>query len=216
LESLAGALTDQYELFLPAFPGHAGEQPDGAFSIAAFASWLLTYMEAQSLSRPFVFGYSMGGYVALLAELQRPGLFAGIATLATKFAWTAESAAKEVRLLQPEVMEEKIPAFAAALKARHAPLDWKDVVRNTANLMRALGANPLLDPEDLSRLETPVLLLLGDRDTMVSQQETTDAYRSIPRAQFGVLPGTPHPIEKCDASLLAHLLHRFFNQQDND
>ena len=39
---------------------------------------------------------------------------------------------------------------------------------------------------------------MGDRDTMVSIEETLDAYRALPAGELEVLPATPHPMERVD------------------
>ena len=54
----------------------------------------------------------MGGYVALQLANKHPKYVQKIITLGTKFAWDKETAAKEVKMLNPEKIEEKIPAFA--------------------------------------------------------------------------------------------------------
>ncbi|RYZ24111.1 MAG: alpha/beta hydrolase [Chitinophagaceae bacterium] len=211
LQPLADALAASYDVHLPAFPGHAGVAA-ADFSMIAFSGFLENYIREKSLSRPLVFGYSMGGYAALHRAALRPGLIGAVATLATKLHWTPEGAAKEAKMLHPETMKEKVPAFAEALGSRHAPLPWEEVVRNTAGMMQALGEKPLLTATEFATLQLPVLLLLGDRDNMVSLDETAAAAKAIPGAQLGVLPATPHPLEKADPALIAFLLKRFFQQ----
>jgi len=66
-----------------------------------------------------------------------------------------------------------------------------------------------LSPEVCHAITIPTLLLLGDSDKMVGLEETTAVFKSIPGAQWGVLPGTPHPIEQVDVVMLAYHLRRF-------
>ncbi|WP_165871481.1 alpha/beta fold hydrolase [Flaviaesturariibacter flavus] len=211
LHQLAGAFSSRYAVHTPAFPGHAGQASED-LSMEACSRFIGDYIRQQRLEQPLVFGYSMGGYAALHRAAQEPGLIGGIVTLATKMHWTPEGAAREIRMLNPDVMEQKVPAFAEALRTLHAPLNWKEVVHNTAGLMQRLGEKPLLDNTTFAALQLPVLLLVGDRDNMVTLEETAAAARAIPGAQLGVLPATPHPIDKMDNKLLAFLLERFFNQ----
>ncbi|GAA4344852.1 alpha/beta fold hydrolase [Flaviaesturariibacter amylovorans] len=211
LRPLAEALPGHYDLHSLQLPGHGGVPAgDGGFSVPAFAGFVERYIQEKGLDRPSVFGYSMGGYVALHLAATRPELIGAVATLATKLDWTPEGAAREAAGLQPDVIEQKVPAFAAALRERHYPLNWKEVLANTASLMQELGRAPLLTDGVLASLTLPVLLLLGDRDNMVTLEETVNARRTIPGAQLGVLPATPHPLEKADPKLLAALLQRFF------
>ncbi len=75
--------------------------------------------------------------------------------------------------------------------------------------MIALGNSNTLIAEDYTVIDIPVILLLGDRDKMVSLEETATVYRSLPNAQLGILPGTPHPIEQVDPEGLAFHMARF-------
>ncbi|RYD88811.1 MAG: alpha/beta hydrolase, partial [Sphingobacteriales bacterium] len=173
---------------------------------------LSKYITDNRLQRPLVFGYSMGGYVALMLASLHPGMVGAVATLATKLDWSADAAVAETRMLDPDKLEAKVPVFAATLSSRHAPLNWKEVVRGTAALLTDLGHNPRLQEAQFKAISSPVLLLLGDRDTMVTFDETRAAWQQIPGAQFGVLPNTPHPIEKVPVPLLASTITHFFDQ----
>ncbi len=81
----------------------------------------------------------MGGYVGLNLAKEYPELVGRIVTLGTKFAWTKEVAEKEIKMLNPEKIAEKIPAFADRLKSIHTNNNWKEVVRKTARMMYGLG-----------------------------------------------------------------------------
>ena len=70
------------------------------------------------------------------------------------------------------------------------------------------GANPLA-VEDFVAVLAKVLLLLGDRDKMVTLDETVAVFRQLPVAQLGVLPETYHPIETVDIQQLAYLIKKF-------
>ena len=208
LKPLAQALSGTYTVHVLDLPGHGGTEAD-AFSIPHFADFVSRYCAAQGLEKVGIFGYSMGGYVALYLAKQQPALVERIVTLATKFHWDPATAEKEKKMLRPEVIEEKLPDFARTLAERHAPGNWKELLAHTAVLLEGLGADPALKPEDYPALQTPVLLLLGDRDKMVTLEETLAVYRALPAAQLGVLPRTPHPIEAVEPSLLVPFIERF-------
>ena len=190
-------LETQFKVHTLDFEGH-GARAFGArpFHIDHFAENLSDYLRANGLEGANVFGYSMGGYVAMrLARLQ-PGSIGKLFTFATKLNWTVEGAAKEAKMLDAEVIELKVPKFAAALAERHHGNDWKEHLRRTAEMMHGLGAKPLLGPEDFAALDFPVRMGLGDRDNMVSLEETAGAYRMLPQGELIVLPGMGHSIEK--------------------
>ncbi|MBC7936925.1 MAG: hypothetical protein H7Y86_16380 [Rhizobacter sp.] len=132
-----------------------------------------------------------------------------IITLATKFYWDETVAAKEINLLQPQIIQEKIPAFAAVLAGRHAPLDWKEQLQHTQSLLLKLGKKNVLTLNDYNEITAPCLLMLGDRDKMVTLMETVDVFTQLPYGSMAVLPETSHPIEKADLALLKVYIDRF-------
>lgn len=209
-QSLANLLSPHYHIHLINFYGHGGTKETTHFSIEQFADQVYNYLLENNIDKANIAGYSMGGYVALYLAKQHPEKINKIFTLATKFLWTPEIAAREIKLLNPEKIAEKLPAFAQALEKRHAPNDWKAVLTKTAELMIALGNSPSLTADDFQKIELPVLIGIGDKDTMVSLEETIDAYRKLKNANLLVLPATPHPIEKVDIQRLVSEIHFFF------
>jgi pimeloyl-ACP methyl ester carboxylesterase len=165
LEPLAQLLAVDFSVQTFAFAGHAGREVNQeTFTLPHFAAEVLTFLKTHETRPAHVFGYSMGGYAALLAAHQEPARFASITTLGTKLDWSPESAAAEIRFLDPEKMQVKVPAFAEQLRQRHAPADWAAVVRTTAGMMTAAGANPPLGATDFAALQVPVQVLMGDGD----------------------------------------------------
>ena len=195
------------------FSGHGGTDfPAGEFSMELFANDVLKYMDKERIESVSIFGYSMGGYVAMYLAKYHPGKVENVITLATKFHWDVTIAEKEAKMLDPQVMEQKIPAFAKQLQERHAPQDWKKVVEGTRKLLITLGAKNTLTIEDYKTITTPSLLLLGDRDKMVTLDETVAVYKNLSAGQLGIIPATPHPFELANAQLLAGYINRFIYQ----
>jgi pimeloyl-ACP methyl ester carboxylesterase len=188
------------------FEGHGGRPSDRPFSIAAFSENLTDYIRKNELEKTDIFGYSMGGYVALKTALDQPGLIGNIITLGTKFDWSPESAAKEVKMLDPEKIQEKVPAFAKALKDRHHPLEWKKVLQKTADMMIAMGNDPVLKEGDLKAIHNQVWICRGEEDRMVSEKESRWAAEHLPKGRFLQLEGVPHPIEKVPVGSLQDLI----------
>jgi pimeloyl-ACP methyl ester carboxylesterase len=209
MAALETILADHYTIHRPDFPGHGGSTMPETFSIEFFAEHIRDYCAAMQISSCSLFGYSIGGYVALYLTNKYPDLVIKLITLGTKFNWDEATAAKETGKLQPEVMEVRIPSLVELLHEHHAPNSWKEVVLKTANLLTGLGNKNLLSQEVYKTIHTPVLLVLGDQDKMVSIEETVNVYRQLPDARLCILPGTAHAIEAVDLSMAAPLLLRF-------
>jgi pimeloyl-ACP methyl ester carboxylesterase len=211
LQPLADALSTHYHVHSLNFDGHGGEPLPQAFSIAHFATQTVQWLQAHQLQSVTIVGYSMGGYVALYMARHWPQLVGRIATLGTKFHWDEPTAARETQMLIPEKIIQKLPAFAQTLQQRHAPQNWKEVLSHTAAMMHHMGAHPPLTTDDYPHITCPTLLMLGDRDKMVTTAETLNVYSHLPQAQLAILPGTPHPIEQVDAALVSYMVQRFCN-----
>ena len=78
-------------------------------------------------------------------------------------------------------------------------------------MMIALGNNNPLKPADYGAIKTPVLVMLGDRDKMVSLDETLEVYKALPGGSLCILPGSQHPVEQVDINLLAFTIHHFIS-----
>ena len=150
----------------------------------------------------------MGLYIAR----HYPEKISKIVTLATKFDWNEAISAKEVQMLDPAKIEQKLPTFAEDLKKRHLPNDWKEVLFKTANMMTTMGRENPLMPEDYAAINIPALLLLGDRDKMVSVEETMTVYKALPAARMGMLPGTPHSIEQVNLDALVFYIEQLMGE----
>lgn len=201
-----GATIDAVEL-----EGHgatpARERP---FRIEYFAENVLEHLERRGLDRADLFGYSMGGYVALHLAATAAARVRRVATLATKLAWTQEVAAREMAMLDPATIRAKVPRFAEALERRHSASGAETVLRLTADLLGSLGGRPLLGPDVFATISHPVRLAVGDRDATVGLDETAVAARALPNGELEVYPRTPHPFEKVSLERLTSSLREFF------
>jgi pimeloyl-ACP methyl ester carboxylesterase len=194
------------------FSGHGGKAASHkGFSIPVFADEVFNFLEQNGLIQTDIFGYSMGGYVALWMAAHHPEKINNIFTLGTKFDWSEASATLETKKLNPEKIIEKVPAFAKVLEERHKPLDWKVVMLNTADLMRELGREPLLQQEVLCSINTKTCIAVGDADDMVNRFHSEDVAKLLKNASFMIMQETPHMIERINLTTLCQTLNKYFD-----
>lgn len=209
-EILAKKLNNDFIIHTFNLTAHGGNViPSNTLSIELFANDILNYMQQQNIERTNIFGYSMGGYAGMYLAKHNPEKVNKLATLASKFYWDESIAAKEVKMLDAATIEAKVPAFAEQLQKRHAPADWKMLLQKTAEMMMNLGKNNALKQTDYTTITTPSLIMIGDRDKMVSLDETVAVYKNLSHAQMCMLPNTPHPFEQVNIDLLACMLKQF-------
>ena len=206
-EQLIPQLTNHFNVYTLDFSGH-GTQSGGEteFSIDRFATELKDFMAQNQLEKPLVFGYSMGGYVALKLECLEANSFEKIVTLGTKFNWNAESAEKEAKMLNAEKIEEKVPAFAGYLKSLHGEHEWKTLLSKTAKMMLELGKKPALRPYDFHHVHIPVLLLRGENDVMVTKEESMETQSLLRNGTYLEIAGWQHPINLVPSDQLVQQL----------
>lgn len=204
-EKLAASLIDVHSF---SFSGHGGLAPTSEFGIDAFAKELQNYILTNRLSKPIIFGYSMGAYVALTLAAHEPELIGKIICLGTKFNWNNEFVAKETSMLKPEMLQEKAPAFALALQNKHGK-HWKELLAKTAKMMHELAERDHLSALTLASIQIPVLVGIGDKDKMVSLNETLQTFQALPNASMYVLPNSKHPLESANIVLLSKIILDF-------
>lgn len=193
-------------------PGH-GLNPYAlnAVTVPQMAEAILEKLKESKISTPIhIFGHSLGGYIGLYLCLHHSDKIKRLYTLGTKWHWSQEIANRETSFLVPEKMEQKIPAFVNHLRISHSN-GWQKVVHGIGELMHDLGKNAYLEPENIKTIDHPVRIALGDRDAMVTFEETVNVYKALTQAQFQVYPNTPHPYEKADVERLAKDIISFFN-----
>ncbi|MGE0568130.1 MAG: alpha/beta fold hydrolase [Bacteroidia bacterium] len=197
-----------YKCHLLDFSGHGRKSIADSLSIEQFSNELNAIIESKNLVQPHVFGYSMGGYVALYLANKQPERLGKIITLGTKFHWNEEIAKVESKKLNPEKILEKVPKFAAILEKRHGS-KWKELLHQTALMMEGLGKEPLLTVSIYNSIANKVLIGLADSDEMVSLEETVNVRKAIQSSSMFILPSTKHPIETVNIDLLSSIIENF-------
>lgn len=192
-----------HELMAIDLPYHGKNASDKPFTMDSFSDYIITYIESHYDAPISVIGYSMGGYVALLAAGKKPSLFEQIITFATKYHWNNQIVAKQAYMLDTKMIEEKNPAFIEKLTKTHTNISWSDLLTKTIEMMQDISDKKYLDETILSNIPCRVLCGVGDKDKMVSIEETINTVQSLPNGNFFVLPDTAHPLEKLNGRYLS-------------
>ena len=212
LGELKLAIDGKHDVHVVELEGH-GNTPasQDQFTFDRFAANVRDFMRDRSIDNAAIFGCSMGGYIGLKLAAESPNLVSSVITLGTKMRWTPEIATVETSRLHPDKIRARVPAFAVQLSQRHRgiPGGWETVLARTRALMTALGAHSPIDSQVLSQIQVPVRMMVGDRDAIVSIDETASCVTNIPNGELAVLPDTPHPIEQVRVSLVASLIEDF-------
>jgi pimeloyl-ACP methyl ester carboxylesterase len=147
-----------------------------------------------------VFGYSMGGYIALQLVLRHPELVRKQVVVSASYtkAGVYPEVWEAVTTLPPEVFAGS-PEEASYLRNAPNPEDFPTLIEKNQELEAQDFAWPA---EDIEAIEAPTLLIYGDAD-IVRPEHAAELYRllgggvpgdfvGLPPSQLAILPGTTH------------------------
>ncbi len=201
-------LSEKLELFFDVysfdFSGHSQESYEDVLDMSVLVRDIAQYMDRMESEMCHIFGYSMGGYAAVSFANSKPKKLGKIITLGTKWDWNPISSAKEIAMLDPETMTEKVPTYAAKLQALFGEKNWMNVVRNTAALMYDLGNDGGLVEDDFKNIKTDVLILRGSEDKMVTSESSQEIASWLENGIYLEIDAAPHSLEKVDLDVLVH------------
>lgn len=205
-------LSEQYRLTLVDLRGHGRSQNNAhTLNISQMVDDLTGLLDHLKIERLHIAGYSLGGYLGLLLALNQPRRIATLLMHATKFYWTAEAAAKMQQQLNPDVMAEKVPAYADQLVKDHGGRQWRILVRQAAELTAGLVENGITERQ-LQNVRLPILVSVGDRDDLVLLPEAFRLSRALPHGQLLVLPNTRHPMQTVRLVPLLPMMQAFHTE----
>lgn len=199
----SAAAFDRYLAAIPGsialnLSGHGGVPVNAAFSMADFAEAVIRDLDARNIAQADIFGYSMGGYVALWLAWKHPERVRSVKTYGTKLEWTPEVAAGMSRMFDPEKIEAKAPPLAASLTQQHGAERWKDLCRDTAAFLHELGNGNGIPENAFAEISCPVTIGWGALDNVVSEAESRKVAALIPGARFVLLPEGKHLMEQTE------------------
>jgi len=216
---VAAELAAGLRVITPDSRGHGrSANPAGELSYARIAGDTAALIAALGLHRPVVGGWSDGGQVALELGARYPGaagaLIAGAAypdfqAGGLREAHRALLGADEAGVPDLAHLDAQLGEFAAELKALHpgGAERWRALIHQTAPMWLEYQG---LGPAELGAIQTPVLVLAGDRDELIPLDLSVSLYRALPNAELAICPSLSHDGPTPErAAVLAGLIQDF-------
>lgn len=180
--------------------------------IDTMGSDAVAFIRAMGLEQVDLLGFSLGGGVAQMVLLQAPELvrravLAGtgpkggggideITKVSVKAYLKAAATLKDPRtfLFFPRNPAGKAAAkaYLRRLKERTDDRDKRISMQARRAQLKAIRSAGLAEPDDLSVITQPVLVVNGDNDLMVSSAHSADMARRIPDARLEIYPDSGH------------------------
>ena len=157
--------------------GH-GQTPrgDAPFTIRQFAEDLLAFMDRLGIGKAHILGFSDGGNIAMIFAMTHPERVEKLILDGANLDASGVKGSIQIPI--------EIGYRIAKLFARRDPQ-----ARKKAELLGLMVNDPQVKPEALSRIQSPTLVVAGDKD-MIKEKHTRLIARSIPGAELVILPGS--------------------------
>lgn len=195
-------------------PGHgkSGVLQEAAEGWDTYASSLITVLDGLSIERPAVFGYSMGGSVALAAAAEHPERLGPLVVHATTSRWTEEEVTQTVDVLDLTRLEQEEGPWLKQLAKMHGENQWRSLIEEMRAFVRGLHRpEHAISDVALQRIQQPVLVSHGDRDRAFELQHPLHLYETLPDARLWILPDVGHAIQDVDPTTFVESTGRFLS-----
>lgn len=191
-EKIIPLLSNRYEIINYEIPHHGYKQKSHvSFNMTGITEDFCDFLEDHGKS--IIYGFSLGGYLALCAAQKSTKNIEGIITQGTKLDWSPEIAVKEIKSLDSEFLKAQAPSFYEYLSGLHGDY-LEDLMGKTTAFMQDLGNNPLLTRGELNKLDIPVRMIRGGNDRMVGKDETLNVCNMLSNGFYFEVPFFPHPL----------------------
>jgi pimeloyl-ACP methyl ester carboxylesterase len=190
-----------FRVFAPDSRAHGRtDNPIGELSYRLMADDVVAFIQALSLTKPLIFGYSDGGHIALEIGMRYPHLTRAIVVGAAwyKFSetyldWLRASGFERAGVVNTEHLQAAQPEWVKLLKTEHARSDdpdyWKTLLKQISKMWWTSLDYAV---EDFKKVTESTLILIGDRDGLVELEQAVDMYQLIPNAELAVLANATH------------------------
>ena len=207
LRSLFQALAPDYFVTALDLPGHGHSDPlpdtsSPHFMVESINHWL----QSQEITHWNLFGFSLGGHLALRIAQHLPDHISTLALYATHSLHEPVLQQRVLERLNPEHIAQQ-PEQLQLLEQYHQA-DWK----KTAGWLQHHLNHPEapIAPEALRQILHPTLIAGGDRDPLFPPEATIAFARLFKHAQILILPGATHSLETVPSAHLLPFLRSHF------
>lgn len=208
-EDLIPYLSEKFNVYSFDFYGHGIYSNQSNINVEMLCKQIEDYVENRQLQGISVFGYSMGGYLALFASYRKPDYLGKIITLGTKFEWNVSIADRETNQLRSLLKLPDEHPFKKQLISLHGEINYKNCLKNTREIILEIGGKNFLTDANAEKINSEILLLLGENDNMVSKEETIQISKHLPNSNLIVLTDTKHQFEKVNKASLSEIINKF-------
>ena len=161
---------------------------------------LAAFIQVLKLDKPFIFGYSDGGQIALDFGMRYPDVAGALVIGGAwyRFSLEYQAALKNAGFEGPgkinfeTIDKNSFPGWIERMRAAHPNPD-PDYYQTLLNEISILWWTPLnYKQEDFQRIAAKTLVLMAENDEMIPLKEARELTELIPGAELSVISGATH------------------------
>jgi pimeloyl-ACP methyl ester carboxylesterase len=204
--------------------GRTANPGGGPISFTQLADDIVALIDALSLDRPMICGFSDGAMTATIVGIRSPESVRALVNYAGYDVFNPQAASftmmRQMLGGSPEASEADPAAFERTfsspemggfferIKAEHDAPGAVSLQPLIAGVFDRFTHSPGYTFEDLSKISAPTLILSGDRDVVCSVEEGVEAYRMLQEGELAILPNHGHYISSAAVQVAMEFLER--------
>ena len=198
-DSVIPALAKHYKVFAPDCRGHGrSNNPNMTYSFKELADDVAAFVHAMGYERAHIIGHSNGGNVALLVGVEYPEVTQTCIPQAANAYVTRYLVEREPVVLDADYVARNNPDMMNEMISIHSATNgqnyWRDLLWMT---MKEIISEPNYSPDDLARVNVPMLVIMGAEDTVNAPDEHAQYIaNNVPNAELWIPEKTGHNVHK--------------------
>lgn len=198
----AERLATEFHVYAPDLPGHGRSgSPPTPLDVPQLADYLIAWMDVVGLQRACLVGHSMGCQVAVDVAVRYPGRVARLVLIGPTPDPAGRTAAEQFRRLVVGGRYERV-SLNKIVVADYVRMGWRLIPE-----LRFMLDDPVEDK--LMQVTVPVMLVRGEKDTLVPQRWFDEVARRVRAKRVAVIEGWGHAVNYSAADQLADAVAPF-------
>ena len=206
-------LIDNFKVIAVATRGHGkSEIGEQKMSYELFAEDALKVLEQEGIEEVLVLGFSDGGITGTVFAANYPTKVRKLICMGAGFnaGHYKPKALQEIWEMDAQIEVNNLPQF---LEERKKIMPEPERFSEWIEMLKQAWLEPVvLDNEAISKINCPVLLILGDRDNYIRLEAAIEMYALMPNAQLFILPNSEHVDLIFNSTILKNTIIPFLNE----
>ena len=196
---VAPELAKHYKVFTPDCRGHGkSNNPRMSYSFKELADDVAAFLRAMGYEKAHIIGHSNGGNVALVVGVEHPEVTQTCIPQAANAYVTRYLIDRQPKVFDPDYVTREEPEWRDEMIQLHSTVNgseyWKDLLWLT---MKEIISEPNYSPADLAHVHVPMLVIMGDEDTVNAPDEHAQYIaNNVPNAELWIPQKTGHGVHR--------------------